>query len=355
MKYKKISAFISSNYESLKDERNIVINSLLDAGMIPICMEYFTAASSKNFDDIKIRIDQSDLFIMILGSEYGSTDENGISWTEREYEYACDQNKITYVILSKKFSEMAQAASNGAKLTDARQKQLNFAKRIKFPQKEEDGRPLDRIMRQILSSNDFSECIGWQRNDGGADKSAEKSNLFVLKEILGQWFHVHLKEVNNDYIRLGTVDIKQKENDCNIVYKLEAEASNYDVLRYDPETDTFDLNDLSITRWNGDYHFKDANTLIGIYVTRRETNGKYDDWAVEEGIYKGIHELKIVKKNNAPASGEGKYRFEGTFQDVYPSPKKGQLYMFRTEKERNGFLKKYFDDVLRRKCRADLS
>lgn len=352
MKYKKISAFISSNYESLKAERDVVIKSLLDAGMIPICMEYFTATSSKNFDDIKVRIDQSDIFIMILGSEYGSTDEDGISWTQREYEYACAQNKITYVILSKKFTKMAQSVNSGAKLTDAQQKQIKFAEGIKFTQKEEDSKSLDRIMGQIIANADFSDCIGWQRDDGKNNNEKAGFNSVDPKEILGRWYHVHLKEVNKDYIRLGTVDISQKENTCNVIYRLR--AKNYDVLRYEPESDKIVLNRLNRTTWSGDYHFKDEDTLIGIYEATRETKGKYDSWEVDKGIYKGIHELNIVEKSYDPASGESKYMFEGTFHDVVPSPKMGLVYMFRTENERYNFLKEYFDDVLRRKCRADI-
>ena len=52
MEYKKYSAFISSNYESLRSERIELINCLLDAQIIPICMEHFTATSSENFDYI---------------------------------------------------------------------------------------------------------------------------------------------------------------------------------------------------------------------------------------------------------------------------------------------------------------
>lgn len=350
MKYKKISAFISSNYESLKDERDVIIKSLLDAGMIPICMEYFTTTSSSNFDDIKVRIDQSDLFIMILGSEYGSTDKDGKSWTQREYEYAYEQNKITYVILSKKFTEMAQANS-GTNLTNDQQKQIKFAEGIEFAQRE-DSRSLDSIMRQIIT-NDFSNCIGWQRDDG--KNSNQKTGLYAVnpEEILGTWYHVHLKGANEDYIRLGTVELSQDKNTDNVIYRLR--AKNYDVLRYEPELDKIVLDRSNRTTWSGDYHFKDEDTLIGIYEAKRETKGKYDSWEVDEGVYKGIHELNIVKKSHDFDSSESKYMFEGTFRDVVPSPKRGHVYMFRTEIERYNFLKEYYNDVLRRKCRADIS
>ena len=93
MEYKKYSAFISSNFESLKNERMELISCLLDAQMIPICMEHFTATTSENFEYIMYLIDQSDIFIMILGEVYGSCDSMGKSWTENEYEYAIKAKK----------------------------------------------------------------------------------------------------------------------------------------------------------------------------------------------------------------------------------------------------------------------
>ena len=353
MKYKKISAFISSNYESLKAERDVIIKSLLDAGMIPICMEYFTATSSRNFDDLKVRIDQSDLFIMLLGPNYGSVDENGISWTQREYEYACSQNKTTYLILSKKYMQMKQSAKQGAAITESEQKQIKFAEGIEFTQTEEDNRPLNRIMGQIIANIDVSKCKGWLRDDGINDDKQTEQKIFKPSDILGKWYHVHLKERNKDYIRLGTVEISQKENTGNVIYRLN--AKNYDVLRYEPEQDKIVLDRLNRTTWSGDYYFKDKDTLVGIYEASRETRGKYDSWEVDKGIYKGIHELNIVEKNYEFVSDESKYMFEGTFHDVYPSPKAGLVYMFRTENERYNFLKEYFDDVLRRKNSADIS
>ena len=44
------SAFISSVYESLLDERDEVIKSLLDKRVFPICMEHFTVSASERFD-----------------------------------------------------------------------------------------------------------------------------------------------------------------------------------------------------------------------------------------------------------------------------------------------------------------
>ena len=86
-------AFISSEYERLRKQRNAIIDILLDFDIMPIGMEHFTTSYDGNFSDIEIFIDQSDFFILLMSDNYGSTDANGISWTEREFDYAVKKNK----------------------------------------------------------------------------------------------------------------------------------------------------------------------------------------------------------------------------------------------------------------------
>lgn len=51
-------------------------------------MEYFPAADDTQWDFIKKLIDESDYYIVIVAGKYGSEDEKGISYTQKEYEYA---------------------------------------------------------------------------------------------------------------------------------------------------------------------------------------------------------------------------------------------------------------------------
>lgn len=89
---KKYQFFISSTYEDLKEERDIVTNTILQLEQIPIGMEMFNTGDESQWDIIKRTIDASDYYLVIIGSRYGSTltDENKriISYTEKEYSYA---------------------------------------------------------------------------------------------------------------------------------------------------------------------------------------------------------------------------------------------------------------------------
>ena len=57
-------------------------------------MELFPASDTEQFSYIKKVIDECDYYVLIIGGRYGSVDSEGISFTEKEYEYAIETNKI---------------------------------------------------------------------------------------------------------------------------------------------------------------------------------------------------------------------------------------------------------------------
>ena len=83
--------FVSSTYLDLKDERQEVHRSLLDLDCIPAGMEAFSASSEEQFNTIKLEIDNSDFYVLILGWRYGSIHSDGVSYTEREFDYAVER------------------------------------------------------------------------------------------------------------------------------------------------------------------------------------------------------------------------------------------------------------------------
>jgi hypothetical protein len=89
--------FISSQFTGLQIEREDLLIGLLQKGFHPVCMEAFPA-SEDVWGTITERIDNCDLFVLIVGSLYGNTIPNaiatsqniqpGISWTHAEFQYA---------------------------------------------------------------------------------------------------------------------------------------------------------------------------------------------------------------------------------------------------------------------------
>lgn len=86
---KKLQVFISSTYIDLIAERQAAVEAILDAGHIPAGMELFQAGSQSQKETIERWIDESDVYLLILGSRYGSIEpDSKMSYTHWEYDYA---------------------------------------------------------------------------------------------------------------------------------------------------------------------------------------------------------------------------------------------------------------------------
>lgn len=80
--------FISSTFRDLQAERQAVLEAVLELGHFPAGMEIFPAANATPWTLIEKIIKESDYYVLIIGGMYGSTDEHGVSYTEREYDLA---------------------------------------------------------------------------------------------------------------------------------------------------------------------------------------------------------------------------------------------------------------------------
>lgn len=85
---KKYQVFVSSTYTDLIEERAAVTQCLLEMGCIPVGMEQFPASNMSQMEYIKMMLDDCDYYILILAGKYGSTDSDGVGFTEKEYDYA---------------------------------------------------------------------------------------------------------------------------------------------------------------------------------------------------------------------------------------------------------------------------
>ena len=85
--------FISSTYIDLVEERAAIKESVLKLNCRPSAMEYFPATNTSQFRYIKKEIAASDFYILVIGGRYGSLDDDGISFTEKEYDYAVKKKK----------------------------------------------------------------------------------------------------------------------------------------------------------------------------------------------------------------------------------------------------------------------
>ncbi|MDB6110580.1 MAG: hypothetical protein JWR69_2330, partial [Pedosphaera sp.] len=85
---KRHQVFVSSTFTDLIEERREVIQTLMQMDCIPAGMELFPAADEEQWAFIRKVIDDCDYYILVIGGRYGSTTAEGISYTEKEYDYA---------------------------------------------------------------------------------------------------------------------------------------------------------------------------------------------------------------------------------------------------------------------------
>jgi Domain of unknown function (DUF4062) len=80
--------FVSSTFRDLCEERAEVQKALLKLNCLPVGMELFPAADDDTWDFIKDQINDSDYYVALVAGRYGSLAQDGISFTEKEYDYA---------------------------------------------------------------------------------------------------------------------------------------------------------------------------------------------------------------------------------------------------------------------------
>lgn len=172
---KKYTVFVSSTYEDLKEERQEVMQTLLKMDCIPCAMELFPASNEEQFEFIKKIINDCDYFVLILAGKYGSTNQDGVSYTELEFKYALE-NKIPIIsfihenldsIPNSKFEHDEKKAEKlKAFIELAREKLCNF-----WTTKEQLAQKVSLSMNQLI--NDFP-AIGWVRADLVSNKETLK-------------------------------------------------------------------------------------------------------------------------------------------------------------------------------------
>ena len=85
--------FVSSTFRDLEDERQAVLKAILELNQFPAGMEIFPAVNDTAWEHIEKVIKESDYYVLIIGGKYGSIDsESGLSYTEKEYDFAVSQN-----------------------------------------------------------------------------------------------------------------------------------------------------------------------------------------------------------------------------------------------------------------------
>lgn len=187
---KKLQVFVSSTYTDLIEERQAAVQAILDAGHIPAGMELFKAGNESQLKTIYKWIDESDVYMLILGGRYGSIEEkSGKSYTQLEYEYAISKNiPVFALVLSESF--LTQKITS-LKLSDVmEQKASNEYQAFKLFVMSKIIREVDDckdiIIQVHATLNEFMreyDLPGWVRNHNENDiLQLSKDNNALIRE-----------------------------------------------------------------------------------------------------------------------------------------------------------------------------
>jgi hypothetical protein len=105
---KRYQIFISSTFKDLIEERQAILKAVLELDHMPAGMELFPASDDTAWRLIRDVIDASDYYIVVVGGRYGSLDEGGIGYTEKEYEYAFENDRPVIPLLHKDPGKLAR-------------------------------------------------------------------------------------------------------------------------------------------------------------------------------------------------------------------------------------------------------
>ncbi|MGW8826115.1 DUF4062 domain-containing protein [Paenibacillus lautus] len=169
---KKLQVFISSTYIDLFEERQSAVQAVLDAGHIPAGMELFKAGNRTQLETIYKWINDSDVYMLILGGRYGSIEEDSQkSYTHLEYEYAISIGKpIFAVVLNDSFLNAKTEILDEKRVfeVDNKEKYNDFKSVVMSRIIRIANDPKDIMLAIHTTLNDFLEeydLVGWVRGD----------------------------------------------------------------------------------------------------------------------------------------------------------------------------------------------
>jgi len=250
---RKLQVFVSSTYLDLQEERQAAVSSILKAGHIPAGMELFTSSNQSQMDTIRRWIDESDVYMLILGGRYGSIEPTSkISYTELEYDYAVQQGKALFSVVITDEAIDQKVSIQGRKVleVDNNNELKLFRKKV-----------LSNISSFFNDEKDIKLCVYESLSDMAQDEKLEG------------W--ISAKEVSNNQELFDEIKLLKNENKKLIEkYTIEKEkklekTSNSDLNKeFKYLIETLDKTIIKIPKGADDSVTKDLETsLLDIFYS----------------------------------------------------------------------------------------
>ncbi|MEE8737910.1 MAG: DUF4062 domain-containing protein [Bifidobacterium sp.] len=174
----KYQVFISSTYDDLREERNLVISSLWRTQYLPTAMEFFPATGTSQLEYINTILDSTDAYVLILAGMYGSLTDSGISYTEAEFNLAI-KKKIP--VLAFVYSDLSQLKVENLEKDPVKREKLDrFRERVLKGKLVSTWTNSNELALNVITSLSAAPLTGgWTR---GAATASSAKYASVLEE-----------------------------------------------------------------------------------------------------------------------------------------------------------------------------
>jgi hypothetical protein len=192
---KRYQVFVSSTYADLQAERRAVTQAVIEMDCIPAGMELFPAVDEQQLQFIKSVIDDCDYYLLIIGGRYGSTTPEGVSYTEKEYDYAVSRGLKVIALIHSNPDEIPLGKSEKDPLL--REKLEQFRKKVSMGRLVKHWKSADELPGLVTTSLAHTikmfPAVGWIR----ANKAASEDLLTEINELRKQ--NAKLQAASGEY------------------------------------------------------------------------------------------------------------------------------------------------------------
>lgn len=226
---KRYQVFVSSTYADLQDERQEVMQALLELDCIPAGMELFPAANEDQWSLIKRVIDDCDYYIVIIAGRYGSLGPDGLSYTEMEYRYALERSKPVIGFVHKTPGSLAadrcEASEDGKRKLDAFRGYVQ-KKMCRFWESPADlGSQVSRSLVKLIKT---TPAVGWVRGDLVPELPAAEEILRLRTRI--EELEAGLRAARTQAPE-GTASLAQGEDEVDVAFTFDASANEFSLTK----------------------------------------------------------------------------------------------------------------------------
>jgi len=222
-------------------------------------MELFPAADEEQFEFIKREIDSSDYYVVIIAGRYGSVAEDGVSYTEKEYDYAVAKGKPVLAFLHRDIMKLP-----GEKLEDSdkgKEKLMAFREKASKRRLVNFYSNPDELKSQVLGSLtdlfDLNPKQGWVRAWQTPRESLEEINQLQKRVIQ--------LEAENKELRLSQDDASNILSSGEETVKWTLSIENFVFGQLKPAIDEIDVeaswNELLLLTFPGGSSYVQPNDV----------------------------------------------------------------------------------------------